>query len=93
MRNTTVPLSIAFITSDLRVLDIQDMEPLNETLLFAPDRYRYAVEANRGWFAENGVEVGAGFRIGKEPGYWLDFVWSAKYNALYNPRARGCEGE
>jgi uncharacterized membrane protein (UPF0127 family) len=58
MRNTLIPLSIAFIDTAGTIIDIQDMQPLDETLHFASGPYRYAVEANQGWFARNGVEVG-----------------------------------
>ncbi len=67
MKNTLIPLSIAFMDSEGRILDIQDMKPvgLEQTV---PDaklpRYvsaapaRYALEVNRGFFEERGVEVG-----------------------------------
>jgi uncharacterized membrane protein (UPF0127 family) len=63
MRNTTVPLSIAFISGDGVIIDIQDMAALDETLHHAPAPYRYAVEANQGWFARNGIAVGDGVGI------------------------------
>jgi uncharacterized membrane protein (UPF0127 family) len=58
MRNTTIPLSIAFIGADGVIIDIQDMQPLDETLHYAPGTYMYAVEVNQGWYARNGVGVG-----------------------------------
>lgn len=58
MRNTTIPLSIAFVTAGGVIVDIQDMEPLSEEVHRSPQPYRYAVEANQGWFGDNGVEVG-----------------------------------
>jgi uncharacterized membrane protein (UPF0127 family) len=58
MKDTTIPLSIAFVTEAGSVIDIQDMEPLDETLRHAPQPYRYAVEANQGWFDDNDVELG-----------------------------------
>jgi uncharacterized membrane protein (UPF0127 family) len=58
MRNTTIPLSIAFISAAGCVIDIQDMEPLSEETHSSPEPYRYAVEVNQGWFEEKGVEVG-----------------------------------
>jgi len=58
MKDTLIPLSIAFLTSDGAIIDIQDLEPLDVTLHYAPSPHRWAVEANRGWFERNGVQVG-----------------------------------
>lgn len=57
MRNTVIPLSIAFVTAGGVVIDIQDMEPLSEERIAAPQPYRYAVEVNQGWFGDNDVRV------------------------------------
>ena len=60
MRNTLIPLSIAFMDSNGRIVDIQDMKPLDDV----PPHYtsaepaRYALEVNKGFFDERGVEVG-----------------------------------
>lgn len=58
MRNTFVPLSIAFVTSDGMILDIQDMEPQTLELHRPGDVYRYAVEANQGWYVDNDITIG-----------------------------------
>lgn len=58
MKDTLIPLSIAFIDSNGAIVDIQDMEPLDETLHRSPKPYRWAVEANQGWFDEQGISVG-----------------------------------
>jgi uncharacterized membrane protein (UPF0127 family) len=58
MRDTTIPLSIAFIGRDGVIIDIQDMQPLDETLHYAPGPYAYAVEVNQGWYTRNGIGVG-----------------------------------
>jgi len=58
MKNTPLPLSIAFIDSDGRVIDIQDMQPYSEQLHVPAGPYIYAVEANQGWFAVHGIAVG-----------------------------------
>ena len=58
MKNTTIPLSIAFIANDGVILETQDMEPLSEKL-HAPARpYRYALEVNQGWFDRHGLGFG-----------------------------------
>jgi uncharacterized membrane protein (UPF0127 family) len=58
MKDTLIPLSIAFIDAGGKIVGIQDMQPLDETLHHSPSPYRYAVEANQGWFAERGIAVG-----------------------------------
>jgi uncharacterized membrane protein (UPF0127 family) len=58
MRNTLVPLSIAFIKADGTIVEIEDMEPQTEELHSGPEPYRYAVEANQGWFERNGIRAG-----------------------------------
>jgi uncharacterized membrane protein (UPF0127 family) len=63
MKDTLIPLSIAFIDAAGKIIDIQDMQPMDETLRYGPGPYRYAVEANQGWFAENGIAVGDAVRL------------------------------
>jgi len=58
MKDTLVPLSIAFVDAGGTIVDIQDMAPLDETLHYSASPYRYAIEAGQGWFAENGIAVG-----------------------------------
>ncbi len=58
MKDTLIPLSVAFIDGSGKVVDIQDMQPLDETVHHSPAAYRYAVEANQGWFAAHGIESG-----------------------------------
>ncbi len=58
MKDTEIPLSIAFIGSDGKVLAIKDMAPYDLTAVNPPGAYRYAVETNRGWFQENGINPG-----------------------------------
>jgi uncharacterized membrane protein (UPF0127 family) len=58
MLDTTIPLSIAFITADGTILDLQDMQPLMEERTRPPGPYRYALEVNQGWFWRNGYAVG-----------------------------------
>lgn len=65
MEDTLIPLSIAFMDSEGRIVDIQDMEPLDDD----PPHYvsakpaQYALEVNRGFFEERGVEVGDRARL------------------------------
>jgi uncharacterized membrane protein (UPF0127 family) len=58
MENTLIPLSIAFMDSEGRIVDIQDMQPLDETRHYPAEPAQYALEVNQGFFAERGVQVG-----------------------------------
>ena len=59
MRNTLIPLSIAYIDADGRIVDIEDMEPLDDqTKHPSAEPSKYALEVNQGFFAERGIEVG-----------------------------------
>jgi uncharacterized membrane protein (UPF0127 family) len=58
MRNTLIPLSIAYIDAGERIVDIQDMQPLDETPHPSAEPARYALEVNQGFFSEHGVDVG-----------------------------------
>ena len=58
MENTFIPLSVAFIGPDGTIQEIQDMEPLTATLHRPLSPYQYAIEANQGFFAKNGIEAG-----------------------------------
>ena len=60
MKDTLIPLSIAFIDRERRIIDIQDMKPLDDE----PPHYvsaepaQYALEVNQGFFEKGGVKVG-----------------------------------
>ena len=58
MKNTLIPLDIAFLSEDWRVLAIKQMYPLDLTNVPGPDGTRIAVEVNQGRFAECGVKNG-----------------------------------
>jgi len=58
MRNTTIPLSIAFIDENGVILEIQDMQPLTEDLHAPQQPVTYALEVNQGWFERHGVQIG-----------------------------------
>ena len=58
MRNTLIPLSIAYIDAEEQIIDIQDMQPLDETSHPSAEPAMYALEVNQGFFDEHGVGVG-----------------------------------
>jgi len=60
MRNTTLPLTAAYIDSEGAILELHDLEPLNETPVpAASDNVQYVLEMNRGWFKRHNIAVGA----------------------------------
>jgi uncharacterized membrane protein (UPF0127 family) len=58
MKNTRIPLDIAFIDDGLLIVDIQQMEPENEELHTSRQPAMYALEMDLGWFEANGVKTG-----------------------------------
>lgn len=58
MQDTVIPLSVAFIQADGKIVHIEDMQPETTNLHKSPVRYRYAIEMEQGWFSDNGVAVG-----------------------------------
>jgi len=62
MKNTLVPLSVAFIDEAGAILNIADMQPRSEQSHCAAKPARYALEMNKGWFAQRGIKPGAKLR-------------------------------
>jgi uncharacterized membrane protein (UPF0127 family) len=59
MMNTYVPLSVAFLDERGTIINIEDMKPLSRDTHSAARPAKYALEANRGWFAQRGIKPGA----------------------------------
>jgi uncharacterized membrane protein (UPF0127 family) len=66
MKNTLIPLSVAFLDDRGTIVNIADMEPHSEQSHCAVRPVRYALEMNRGWFAARGIKPGS--RLGGFPG-------------------------
>jgi len=58
MKNTLIPLSVAFIDERGEIVNIADMQPLDETTHCATRPVRYALEMNQGWFKKRGISPG-----------------------------------
>ena len=58
MKNTKIPLSVAFIDAQGRVINITDMAPQTETNHCTAQNATYALEVNQGWFVRHGVSAG-----------------------------------
>lgn len=58
MKNTFLPLSVAFLDETGRILNIEEMQPQTEDNHCAAQPARYALEMNAGWFARRGIKRG-----------------------------------
>ncbi|MBY0438351.1 MAG: DUF192 domain-containing protein [Burkholderiales bacterium] len=58
MKNTPLPLSIAFIDAQGVILNIRDMMPFTTDGHPSEGEALYALEVNRGWFAQRGIKAG-----------------------------------
>lgn len=68
MKNTFIPLSVAFIDKKGMILNIAEMEPHSEVTHSAAGPALYALEMNAGWFRKNNIAMGAAIKgLGKAP--------------------------
>lgn len=64
MKNTEIPLTIAFINAKFEITDIMDMKPLDTESHHSPhEEILYALEMNKGWFEKNGIKAGDKVKI------------------------------
>ena len=59
MKNTLIPLSIAFISDEGEILQIEHMKPKDLSGTESKHKVRYALEVNEGWFERHGIVKGA----------------------------------
>jgi uncharacterized protein len=59
MKNTKIPLSIAYLDKAGKILEVKSMKPFDETIVpSATDTVGYALEMNEGWFDRHGISAG-----------------------------------
>lgn len=58
MKNTYIPLSIAYLDGNGRILNIEEMEPLNVAGVKSSGPAKFALEMNKGWFKDRGISAG-----------------------------------
>lgn len=58
MKNTLLPLSIAFVADDGSIVNIAEMQAMSEASHCSAKPVRYALEMNQGWFAKRGIKAG-----------------------------------
>jgi uncharacterized protein len=59
MKNTLLPLSIAFVGDDGRIVNVADMQPRTLDSHCSARPVRFALEMNQGWFAKRGLKQGS----------------------------------
>ena len=59
MKNTLIPLSIAFISDEGEILQIEHMKPNDLNGTGSKHKVQYALEVNKGWFERHGIVPGA----------------------------------
>ncbi len=64
MKNTLIPLSVAFVADDGSVVNIEDMKPQTLDGHCSTKPVRYVLEMNVGWFAKRGIKAGSKLRGG-----------------------------
>jgi uncharacterized protein len=58
MRNTKIPLAIAFINDDGKIVNIEEMSPMSDDNHCPTAPIKYALEMNQGWFSKKGLSAG-----------------------------------
>jgi hypothetical protein len=64
MKNTLVPITIAFLADDGTIVNLADMQPQSERSHCSAKPVRYALEMSQGWFAKRGIQPGFRLRGG-----------------------------
>lgn len=62
MKNTLLPLSVAFLDAEGRIVNVEEMKPQTENNHCAAKPARYALEMNAGWFSRRGIKAGMALR-------------------------------
>lgn len=58
MRNTLLPLAIAFVADNGRIVNLSEMQPKTDDPHCSKEPVRYVLEMNKGWFAKRGIKAG-----------------------------------
>ena len=58
MKDTSIPLSIAYISNKGEILEIYDIVPFSKKSVCSKNYVKYALEVNKDWFEENKIDIG-----------------------------------
>ncbi len=62
MRNTLLPLAIAFVGDDGQIINLAEMKPQSDDSHCSTQPVRYVLEMNAGWFSKRGIQAGTHLR-------------------------------
>jgi uncharacterized membrane protein (UPF0127 family) len=65
MKDTFIPLNVAYLNKKGEILEIYDMVPLSKKSVCSKDNAKYALEVNKGWFERNNFKIGDFIDINK----------------------------
>jgi uncharacterized protein len=66
MRNTFIPLDIAFVDADGIILNIHQAKPLDDSIHYrSAGAAKYVIETNQGWFSRHGIRPGDKVTFGR----------------------------
>ena len=65
MKNTLLPLSVAFVADDGSIVNIESMKPQTEDSHCSTKPVRFVLEMNEGWFGKRGIKPG--FKLQGQP--------------------------
>ena len=65
MKNTYVPLSVAYMDIRGKIIEIYDMVPFSKDSVCSTKAAKYALEVNSGWFEEKNINIGDSIEIKK----------------------------
>ncbi len=63
MKNTSIPLSVAYLSNSGHILEIRDLNPFSEKSVCSNQKARMALEMKQGWFQNNKIGVGQKLKI------------------------------
>ena len=63
MKNTIIPLSVAYLSKSGHILEIHDLKPFSEKSVCSNQKARMALEMKQGWFQDNKIGVGQQLKI------------------------------
>ncbi len=63
MKNTSIPLSVAYLSKSGHILEIHDLKPFSEKSVCSNQKARMALEMKQGWFQDNKIGVGQQLKI------------------------------
>lgn len=89
MKNTLIPLDIAFVNESMQIVKIDSMEAHTGRATSLPYFAKYAIEANKGWFMKNKIKVGNLVVIKEEKSDLENIVENVIYEMCENPTCFG----